>query len=72
MLGLCCCAGFSLAVVSRFLTEEASLIEGTRLSVVAAHGSVVVTRRLSSFVACGILVPRPGIEPVTPALQGRL
>ena len=32
-------------------------------------GSVVVAHGLSCPVACGILVPRPGIEPVSPALQ---
>ena len=32
--------------------------------------SVVVARRLSCPAACGILVPRPGIEPVSPALEG--
>ena len=34
-------------------------------------GSVVVAHRLSCPVACGILVPRPGIEPTSPALEGR-
>ena len=33
-------------------------------------GSVVVAHRLSCPVACGILVPRPGIEPTSPALEG--
>ena len=33
--------------------------------------SVVVTRGLSCPVACGILVPRPEIEPTSPALEGR-
>ena len=32
--------------------------------------SVVVVRRLSYPVACDILVPRSGIEPVSPALEG--
>ena len=32
-------------------------------------GSVVVARGLSCPAACGILVPRPGMEPVSPALQ---
>ena len=43
-----------------------------------AHGlslrrrsSVVVACGLSCPVACGILVPQPGIEPVSPALKGR-
>ena len=35
-----------------------------------ARGSVVVAHRLRCFVACGILGVRPGIEPVSPALQG--
>ena len=35
-------------------------------------GSVVMAHRLSYSVACGILVPRPGIEPESPALEGRL
>ena len=33
-------------------------------------GSVVAASMLSFFAACGILVPWPGIEPVSPALQG--
>ena len=33
-------------------------------------GSVVVACGLSCPVACGILVPRPGIEPTSPALEG--
>ena len=33
--------------------------------------SVVVVHRLSCPVTCGILVPRPRIEPTYPALQGR-
>ena len=32
--------------------------------------SLIVVLRLSSSVACGILVPWPGIKPVSPALQG--
>ena len=30
----------------------------------------LVVRRLNCFTACGVLVPRPGIKPVSPALQG--
>ena len=33
-------------------------------------GSVVAACRLSCPVACGILVPRPGIKPMSPALEG--
>ena len=32
--------------------------------------SVAVEHRLSCFMACGILAPPPGIEPMSPALQG--
>ena len=45
-------------------------------SLVAEHGlkstraSVVVALRLSCSAACGILVPRPRLEPTSPALQG--
>ena len=35
-------------------------------------GSVVVACGLSCPVACGILVPRPGIKPTSPALEGGL
>ena len=34
-------------------------------------GSVVATHRFSCPTACGILVPRPGIKPMSPALAGR-
>ena len=34
-------------------------------------GSVVVAHGLSCPTACGILVPRQGIEPASPALEGR-
>ena len=34
-------------------------------------GSLVVTHRLSCPLAYGILIPRPGIEPVSPVLEGR-
>ena len=33
--------------------------------------SVVAAHRVSCSAACGILVPRPGIEPESPALQDR-
>ena len=34
-------------------------------------GSVVEAHGLSCPTACGVLVPRPGIEPTSPALEGR-
>ena len=48
-----------------------------RDSTVVLHGlwstgvSVIEAHRINCLVACGILVPRPGIEPASPALQGR-
>ena len=33
-------------------------------------GSVVVVHGLSCLAACEILVPQPGIEPVSPTLEG--
>ena len=61
-----------------------SLVGGVRVfSLVVAHGfqgawalslrhvsSVVVACGLSCPEACGILVPLPGIEPMSPALEG--
>ena len=35
-------------------------------------GSVVAALELSCSVACGILVPRPGVKPMSPALEGGL
>ena len=34
-------------------------------------GSIVAARGLRYSVACGIIVPQPGIEPRSPASQGR-
>ena len=36
------------------------------------QASLVVVHGLSRRVACGVLVPRPGIEPVPSALAGGL
>ena len=38
-------------------------------TLVVLCGSVVAAHRLSCPKACEILVPRPGIEPMSPALQ---
>ena len=35
-------------------------------------GPLVVARRLTCSAVCGISVPQPGIEPMFPALQGRV
>ena len=59
--------GAALAVVLGLLFAMASLVAeqgmySTQTSAVAAH-------RLSCPTACGILVPRPRIEPVPPAQE---
>ena len=40
------------------------------LSSCSAQSSLLVVHRLSGSIACGILVPQPGIEPESPALEG--
>ena len=64
VLGLSCCtqdlslrrAGYSLVAGHRL---QSAWVPG-------GMGSVIVARRLSRSAACGILVPRPGIKPVSP------
>ena len=34
-------------------------------------GSVIAAHRFSCPVACGILVPQPGIKPISPIFKGR-
>ena len=41
------------------------------VSVVACVGSVIAAHRLSCPVACGILVPKPGIKPMSSIFKGR-
>ena len=48
-----------------------SVVCGTWALSLTCASSVVVLHRLSCPAACGIiLVPRPGIEPTSPALEG--
>ena len=49
-----------------------SVVCGTRALSLRHANSVVVAHGLSCPAACGILVPRPGISPMSPALEGRL
>ena len=56
-------SGVSLAMVPVFQSTWALYMQHT--------GSLVVACRLSCPVACGILVPRSGIELASPALEGR-
>ena len=54
-------------MVVRRLIAVASLAVGHRLQ---GTGSVVVVNKLSCPMECGVVVPRPGIAPVSPALAG--
>ena len=70
MLGLCCCAGFSLAVARGY-----SLVAGHELliavaSLVGEHG--LYGMQASVVVAHGLMfdLPGPGIKSVSPALAG--
>ena len=72
--------GFSLVVACRFSLSSCdawgpehleSVVCGTRALSLRCANSVVVVCRLSSPAAYGILVPQPGIEPTSPALEGR-
>ena len=76
----CCCMGFSLVVACGFSLSSCgarapehvgSVVCGTRALALRRASSVVVARGLSCPTACGILVPQPEIEPVSPALEGR-
>ena len=74
------CTGFSLVVVCGFSLSSCGVRAPECMgSVVVACGlsscgmcSAVVALGLSCPTAWGILVPRPGIEPVSPALEGGL
>ena len=67
--------GLLSSCVMRALEHTGSVVAARRLSSCGARapkhvGSVVVACELSCPVARGILVPRPGIEPASPALEG--
>ena len=67
-LSLVAVSWVTLVSVRGLLSEVASLVAEHRLYSV---GSVVAVHRLSCPEARGILAPRPGIEPMSPALAGR-
>ena len=77
-LGLLCCVGFSLAVVCGPLIEVALLVEAGALGHVglSSCGSQAPEHRLNSWGARTSLPrgmwdpPRPGMEPLSPALVG--
>ena len=74
MLGLHCCAwAFSTCSEWGLLSSgdaQASHCIGFSLGVFGCMGSVVVANGLTCLMACGILVPGPRIESVSPALAG--
>ena len=59
----------SLVMLCGLLTAVASCCGAQALGYV---GSAAVVQRLTCPGACGILVPRPGTEPMSPALAGGL
>ena len=59
---------YSLRVVHWLPIAMASLVVTHRLQ---SAGSGVVPHQLTCRAACGLLVPRPGIEPMAPVLAGR-
>ena len=71
-------AGFSLVAACGFSScgvwapgSMGSVVCGTWALSLRCKSSVVVAPGLSCPTACGILVPRPGIEPASPELEGR-
>ena len=63
--------GFSLSSCGALAPRRVgSVVCGTRALSLRRVSSVDVARGLSCPAACGILVPRPGIEPVFPELEG--
>ena len=61
---------FSSLVVARAPECVGSVVCGRWVLSLRRVSSVVVARGLSCPVACGILVPQPGIKPTSPALEG--
>ena len=63
------CTGFSLVVACGFsLSSYGAWVPEHVGSVVCNMRALVEAQELSCPAACGILVPRPGIEPAFPAL----
>ena len=67
-------SGFPLAVACRFSLSSCGMQAPRCMGsvVCGSAGSLVEARRLSCPAACGILVPQPGMEPASPALEGGL
>ena len=63
--------GFSLSSCGVQAPGHVGSSCGTQTLLLRHASSVVVVCGLSCPAACGILVPRTGIEPASPALEGR-
>ena len=71
LLSSCDVLGFlSLVVAREFQKALGSVVCGTWALSLRRVSSTVVACGLSCPAACEILVPRPGIEQVSPALEG--
>ena len=71
MQAFCCGVRvFSSLVVERAPEHVGSVVCGTWALELRRTSSVVVAHGLSCPAACGNLVPRPRIEPASPALEG--
>ena len=62
---------FNLYLIASGLSVACRLLSSCSVRAPEPSGLVAAARRLSCPVACGILVPWPGIKPVSPALEGR-
>ena len=67
---LICLAASGLSSACRLFVAAHGLLSSCDTWAVEREGSVVVAHGLSCPEACRILVPRPGIEPTFPALEG--
>ena len=62
--------GLLFSCGAQALEHVGSVVRGTQALSLRHVSSTVVARGLSYPLACGILVPRPGMEPASPALEG--
>ena len=60
---------FNSLILFIYLGCAGSMLQ-TQALCCAVQTSLAVARGLSCPMACGILVPQPGIEPMSPALEG--
>ena len=68
MLAFCRCREWGLLSRCGVQASSCSGFSCCRTQALGHLGSVVVAPRLSCSEPCGILIPRPGIKPMSPAL----